>query len=172
MENKSKVILFSGSAGSGKTPIATYLSWNLGLPIFNNDAIRSEVMEDTKKPLDDKLHLERRNERLEKLLKSGKDFILDASIDRVWDGLRQKLTENGYEHFIISLDLSKKFIKSTADAKGYTGKAPQTVIDNWLSEHDYFIKGNEKIINLRIDDNNYQNRLELSLTAVKKFLKS
>ncbi len=41
-----KVILFAGAVGSGKTPISNYLSYKLNLPIYNNDAIRSEVIED------------------------------------------------------------------------------------------------------------------------------
>lgn len=39
-------ITFAGPVGSGKTPIAYYLSWNLALPILNNDSMRTETQED------------------------------------------------------------------------------------------------------------------------------
>ena len=38
-------ITFAGCVGSSKTPISNYLSTKLNLPIFNNDAIRSEIIE-------------------------------------------------------------------------------------------------------------------------------
>lgn len=43
---KQICILFAGPIGSGKSPIANYLSYKLNLPIFNNDTIRTEVRED------------------------------------------------------------------------------------------------------------------------------
>jgi cytidylate kinase len=46
MNNKKICITFAGAVGSSKTPISNYLSSRLNLPIFNNDTIRSEVIED------------------------------------------------------------------------------------------------------------------------------
>lgn len=64
MKNKKICITFAGAVGSSKTPISNYLSTKLNLPIFNNDAIRSEVIEDLG-IFDSEEHLKRRNARLE-----------------------------------------------------------------------------------------------------------
>lgn len=66
---KHLCITFAGAIGSSKSPIANYLSISLGLPIFNNDSIRSEVTEDLG-ILDSKEYLKRRNKRFQELLKS------------------------------------------------------------------------------------------------------
>jgi len=44
MKKEKFVILFAGAVGSSKSPIANYLSPKLNIPIFNNDAIRFEVI--------------------------------------------------------------------------------------------------------------------------------
>jgi len=38
------IVAFAGVVGSSKTPISNYLSGVFGLPVFNADAVRSEVM--------------------------------------------------------------------------------------------------------------------------------
>ncbi|MCC6563838.1 hypothetical protein IT087_03015, partial [Candidatus Uhrbacteria bacterium] len=43
---KPYCISFAGAIGSSKTPIAHYLSLKLGLPIHNNDVVRTEVKEE------------------------------------------------------------------------------------------------------------------------------
>ena len=40
--NKKFCITFAGAVGGSKTPIANFLSTKLNLPVFNNDAIRSQ----------------------------------------------------------------------------------------------------------------------------------
>ncbi len=39
-------ITFAAPVGSSKTPISNYLSGKLNLPIYNNEAARSEIIED------------------------------------------------------------------------------------------------------------------------------
>lgn len=79
--NKPLCIAFAGVVGSSKTPIANYLSCKLNLPVFNNDAIRSGVIEDLGM-LDTKVYEKRRDERLKEIIKNKISFICDASIDR------------------------------------------------------------------------------------------
>jgi len=79
------------------------------LPIFNNDAIRSEVIEDLG-VFDTEEHLKRRNLRLEEIISDGNSFICDVSIDREWKEFKEKLISSNYTFFIISLDLSKKLL--------------------------------------------------------------
>ena len=76
-EKRPICISFAAPVGTSKTPIATYLSWNTGLPIFSNDAIRSEVHQDTSSGnLDQEIYLERRDERLTKVISSKKVLFL------------------------------------------------------------------------------------------------
>ncbi len=76
-------VTFAGCIGSSKTPIATYLSYKFGLPIFNNDALRSEIIEDFREFREDE-YISRRNARCLELIESKKSFIFDASVDREW----------------------------------------------------------------------------------------
>lgn len=162
-------ILFAGAVGSSKTPIAMYLSGMLDLSIFNNDAIRTEVIEDLGR-FDSEEHLKRRNERLQGVLGRGFSFIVDASIDREWGTLQEWLPKYGYSFFIISLDLSKEKLIQLYEAKGYT-ESLQT-IDRFIADHEAFLKQYGNVVGLRITDENFSRRLELSYQAVcGKFLK-
>jgi hypothetical protein len=170
---KPKCILFAGMPGTGKDSIAYYLSWNLGLPMFNNDAIRLEVLEDTLKKLtevDDNIQLKRRNIRLNRLIKSKKSFIYNASVDRRWPYLEKKLKEEKFDYFIISINISKDLYKKMAKAKNYD--AAKWMTDQWRKEHDLFLAKYQDKVNLNIDNDNFKNRLNISLKAVSKFLKS
>jgi adenylylsulfate kinase-like enzyme len=61
-------LTFAGVVGSSKTPITNYLSGQLNLPVLNNDAIRTEVLEDLGEFNFDE-YIKRRNERAESILK-------------------------------------------------------------------------------------------------------
>ncbi len=162
-------ILFAGPAGCSKTPVAYYLSWNLNLPIFNNDAIRTEVREDTLcSELNGKLYLQRKNKRLEKILSLQVDFIYDASIDRDWLEIKEKLKRHNYYWFIISYNLSKKFIKEMAKAKKY--QASKELTDKWYNDHQKFLLNHGEEVDFVISDRNFPSRLKDSLQAVKLFL--
>jgi hypothetical protein len=160
-------ITFAGVIGSSKTPIANYLSCKLGLSIFNNDAIRSEVAEDLGFS-DEAVQEERRNKRLEDLLQSQLSFICDASVDRGWNIFKQKLSEYGYDWFIISLDLSKEKLVEFYKIKNY--QESLLVLDQYFSDHDRFIKENKKDIGISIDDSKFSDRLKLSYEAVSNNL--
>lgn len=110
-------ITFAGAVGSGKTPIATYLSYNLDLPVFNNDALRSEIFEDFW-VWNEEEYTKRRNERCLSILKEKKSFIFDASVDRAWSTLSEWLEINGYQAYVISLDLGEDFLKRLYESKG------------------------------------------------------
>jgi len=106
---KPKCILFAGAPGSSKTPVAIYLSWNLGLPVFNNDAIRREVAEDTLRRIcsQDPEFVKRQKERIDKFFKKRKSFIYDRNVDCTWEETKEKLNKYGYEYFLISFNLLK-----------------------------------------------------------------
>lgn len=166
---KKICVLFAGPVGCSKTPVAYYLSWNLGLPIFNNDAIRTEVHEDTlSKNLDNDLQLKIRNERLQKLIDSGKSFICDASIDRTWEKISQKLNDKGYEKFIISFDFGYDFLNKLYEAKSY--EAPAELRKQWLEEHDSFLKKYGHLVDLRITEDNFSKRLEIAFKAIEEMM--
>lgn len=87
------IVTFAGSPGSSKTPIATYLSGKFGLPIFNNDSIRTEVTEDLLKFNEEEFR-QRSLKRLNDLFNQGDSFILDASIDREWKNYQECLSNS------------------------------------------------------------------------------
>lgn len=168
--SKSSCILFAGPAGCSKTPTAVYLSWNLGLPVFSTDVIRMEVLEDIlENDLGNALISSRRDERLKKLINSKKSFIYDASIDRTWPEMKKEIERNDYRCFIISFDLTPELLAKMARAKRYG--AGQELVDKWYNDHQNFLKENGEEVSLSINDNNFPNRLDISLKAVEKFLK-
>lgn len=161
-------ITFAGAVGSSKTPIANYLSYKLALPIFNNDAIRTEVIEDFS-VFNEEEYLNRRNARGKEIIESGKSFIYDASVDREWKQLKDWLDEANYQCFVISLDLSSDFLKKLYEAKKYNESLER--IDEIVSDHENFIKNHGDQIKLHIDDSTFHDRLEISYKALKEIYK-
>jgi hypothetical protein len=165
--SKRICITFAGAIGSSKTPIANYLSVKLNLPVFNNDAVRTEVTEDLGK-FDSVEHIKRRNKRLKEITKSGISFICDLSVDREWKMLKKLLVKNKYRWYIISLDLSKQFLVKLYKVKGYNNSL--NVLDKFWNDHDNFIKNNGNEIGLHISDVDFKNRCETSFKKVRKYL--
>ena len=165
-------VLFSGAIGSSKTPIAIFLSEETGLPVFNNDSIRTEVLEDFRgsgeiSKIERELAYDfRRDERLNEVLKRGESFILDASIDRRWNILKAELEFHEYKWFIISLDLGKKLLLKLYKAKGYI---ISDSLDKTIEDHNLFIKKHKKEVGLHISDKSFRNRMKLSIEALKKW---
>lgn len=160
-------ITFAGAVGSSKTPISNHLSVKLLLPVFNNDAVRSEVIEDLGF-FDSKEHIRRRNQKLKEIIESKSSFIIDASIDRQWKELKEKIIANNCDVFIISLDLSKKLLTKLYKAKGYTESLKR--INELIKDHDNFLKEYSSDISLHISDKDFKKRNELSYKAVMKYL--
>lgn len=171
-----KVILFAGVPGAGKTPIAYYLSWNLRLPILNNDAVRSEVIENVGR-FDEEKFRSTTGERLSKVLSTSMNFIDDASIDRWYSSATsasQKFQDNGYKLLVISLDLSLKKIQELWAAKnyGFTEDWPEK-LNQWFDDHSHFLEHHDERRGggVHIDDDNYLSRLDIALAAAREFLK-
>ncbi|MDO8507643.1 MAG: hypothetical protein Q7S53_03670 [bacterium] len=163
-------ILTAGPPGASKTPVAYYLSWNLGLGMFSTDAIRLEVLEDIlENDLENEQINQRIDERLEKLINSKRSFIYDASIDRKWPKIKKQLEDNGYRYFIISFDLNPELLEKMAKAKRYG--SGQELVDRWYNDHQNFLEEYGQEVALSIKNNNFSNRLDISLKAVEKFLK-
>lgn len=159
MINKKICITFAGAAGCSKTPISNYLSTRLNLPVFNNDAIRSEVIEDLG-VFDSEEHIKRRNARLKEIAASGISFICDASVDREWGAFKEQFEANGYSFFIISLDLSKDLLERLYRAKGYFEFLE--VFDKFVEDHDAFLSKHGDDIGLHISDEDFAERLRIS----------
>ena len=137
MFKEKYVITFAGAVGSSKTPIAYYLSWKLNLPIFNNDSIRTEVVEE-EGDFSEMEYLKRRDDRIHQIVNSGMSFIYDASVDRIWKD--KKIfwrKELGYNVFIISLDLSKELLVKLYNAKKYNETLLR--IDELIEDHHIFL---------------------------------
>lgn len=165
--NKKVIITFAGMIGSSKSPIAHYLSCMFGLPIFNVDAIRSEVTEDYLEfNLEEFCH--RREERLKDMAEKNESFILDASIDRNWQDYKETIGDLGYKVFIISIDLSKEFITRLYQAKGYDESLKR--IDTLYDQHEEFLKNFGQDVSLHIGDAEFHERLMLSENKFREWL--
>lgn len=166
--SKKYCILFAGTVGSSKTPLAYYLSSVLNLSIFSNDAIRTEVAEDLL-AYNQQEYIKRQKQRLEKLLANGHPFIYDASIDRSWEKLKELLRGSGYEWFIVSIDLGKEFLSKLYQAKGYQETLER--IDSLLADHENFLAHYSQEANIHITDQNFKNRLVVAKAVFARWLK-
>ncbi len=163
---KKFVITFSGVPGSSKTPIAYYLSWNLGLPIFNNDTLRTESIEDTGS-FNPENYTKLRDARLDQLLALNTSFIYDASIDRQWASGKVWLDEHNYEHFVINMELDRDFVETLYKAKGYT----QTdKLEGWFEDHAKFLRNYPDVPNIHITSEAFPERLNISLKNTKEWI--
>ncbi len=163
---KKFCVLFAGPIGSSKSPIANYLSYKLNVPVFNNDIIRTEVREDLQN-FDADEYDQRRAQRIEELVNSGKPFIYDASIDRKWKDLGSQLIEKGYMPFIISLDISKDKLLRLYEAKNYSDLE---ALNRTYDDHQRFMQEFKDVVGLSIGDNQFADRLNLSLRAIEEFI--
>lgn len=167
MTQKKVCITFAGVVGSSKSPITNYLSTQLNLPVFNNDIIRTEVQEDIGSLVEAE-YLRRRDERLSAILKGGGPFIYDASVDRAWLRFRENLLENGYEWFIVSMDLSKELLLKLYNIKGY--EESKTRLDTLMDEHQKFLGVYNSDVGVHIDDAQFGHRLVLAHAAVSAWM--
>ena len=162
-----KCILFAAPIGAGKSPIANYLSYKLNLPVFNHDAIRTEVREDLLR-MDVTEYEQRKNSRAKELINMGISFIYDASVDRNWPETKQTLLEHDYSPFIISLDFSHEKLVAIYKAKGYTEFA---ALDKTFAEHQQFMAEHSADVSVAIGDSQFANRLNVAFAAAAEFTK-
>ena len=166
---KPYCIVFAAPVGAGKTTIAYYLSRDLWLPIYNNDALRAQLKADMGgDALDEDLVRHKRDEILKEMLSSGKSFIVDASVDREWAKFKQALSDNGYGCFIVSIDISREFLDQLTSVRGDSDSEDQ--VANWFRDHQNFIKEYKADIGISIDDHNYVHRLEIVQEAIRQWL--
>lgn len=167
MRNRKKfVVVFAGPVGSSKTPISFNLSQKFNLPIFNTDAIRTEVSEDLLK-YDVKEYEKRRDERLRILLNTGYSFILDGSVDREWEKYEKWIKLANYQIFFISIDLSREFVGKLFKAKLYQATKH---IDKWMNDHKIFLETYREIVDMHITDDNFKDRLSLSSEKLNQWI--
>jgi hypothetical protein len=167
MNDKKICITFAGAVGSSKTPITNYLSTKLLLPVFNNDAVHSEIIEDFGVFVDDE-YAKRRNARLEEIVKNGHSFICDASVDREWKDVKKQLIAHSYDFFIISIDLSKDLLTKLYKAKKYFESLER--IDELIQDHNNFLSQHSDDVNIHITDKDFINRIQISYNEVSKYL--
>ena len=151
-----------------KTPITNYISTKLWLPVFDTDAIRSEVREDLLVWDEDEVK-NRANKRLNSIIKEWKAFIFDVSVDRTRWKIKEILLKNHYNYFLISIDLDKKTLSNFYKAKWYDESMQR--IDNVYEDHQNFLKEFSDDINMHINERNYQNRLKNVYRVVSQWIK-
>lgn len=145
------------------------MSCNLGLPILNNDVIRTEVTEDLG-AFNQNEYLKRRDERILQMIHSDINFIYDASVDREWTNWKDRIESLKYEHFIISIDLGQSFLKKIHADKGYVETNER--IDQVIADHNNFLSKFESEVGVHISEQDFPNRLKISYDAVKNWLQN
>ena len=166
---KKFFISYAGAIWCGKSPITNYISTKLWLPVFDTDAIRSEVVEDLMKF--DEIEINKRiKERLNSVIEDWKSFIYDASIDRTRWILKEILIKNNYKFFIISIDLDRDTLLSFYKAKSYSESIK--MVDKVYEDHQKFLKDFWEDIDMHIDIKTYKNRLKNVYRAVNKWIQS
>lgn len=169
MNNIKFCITFAGSVGSSKTPISNYLSTKLNLPVFNNDAICSEVTEDLGF-FDSAEHIKRRDLMLKEIIENGTSFICDASVDREWKEYKKRLVANNYRWLIISLDLSKDLLVRLYKSKGYDESLKR--VDELINDHNVFLENNKADVGLHITDKDFKRRCQISYEKTSDWIES
>ena len=74
-----------------------------------------------------------------------------------------------YKYFIISLDLSKELLIKLYQAKGYDESLKR--LDTLLQDHEKFLERFSDDVGFSISDDQFLNRLELSLENVDDWIK-
>lgn len=166
---KPVCITFAAPVGASKTPIATYLSWNLGLPMWNNDAVRSEIAEDMGSWTQEEL-LRRCKERIPRLLASQRSFIGDVSIDRAWSTYAPWFEQAGYDVCVIFIDLARDHLERMYQAKGYHDSLLR--LDEFIEDHRSFVEKHTALCAIRVTEKEFSDRLEFVLQEVKRWLAS
>lgn len=158
-------ITFAAPIGTSKSPIAQYIANNLNLTIYQNDIIRTEVKEDL--GIYDNEEFEMRcTERIQNIIRKRSAFVCDVSVDRRWPELKEQLMKNNYNCFVISINLSKDFITQLYKSKGYN----LDNLDQSIKDHEVFCSKNKDAIGMTINEADFPDRLEKSLTGCKKWL--
>jgi predicted kinase len=166
-------ITFAGVPGSSKSIVAHYLSETFGLPIFSNDNLRFEVREDM---LAEDINVpevlrefdKRRAERRERLFAARQSFILDASVDRSWAEMRQRLEAVGYRWFVIDMELSEAFL-----TRLYTKTDRPKAVEQlpmYLEQHQTFMATHGDAVGLQITDELFPERCARAANAVAAFI--
>ena len=162
-------ITFAGPYGASKSPIAQYLSCQLGWPRLENDVIRKEVREDQLSPaLDTEEYNRRAVARIKELVQARQNFIYDASQDRGWQTFMHNFEPDAYQFGVISIDLSPSFYKKLIQAKEYPLTDQET--ERYLAEHQQFLDRFSDAIICHITDENFLHRLNVAWQAVRQFI--
>lgn len=160
-------VTFAAPVGASKTPIATYLSWNLGLPVWNNDAIRSEIAEDLGHCPEDELR-RRANERIQRLLATGRSFIADVSVNHSWETYAPLFEKAGYDVCIISIDVTREHLERMYLAKDYHESLKR--LDQLVATHARFMQTYGGRCDIKVTEATFPDRLEFALRAVRGWL--
>jgi len=105
--NKKALIVFSGIPGSGKTTVAKYLVTSFNAVHVCNDDLRT-ICAKQNVPYSTDLTIELLNLLIQ--IKNG-FIILDASIDRKYDDVKEWAIKNKYKLIIISINCPLEILR-------------------------------------------------------------
>lgn len=168
INHKKLIICLSGIPASGKTHIAKVLEEKYNAVRVENDEIRrviKKIMPDTDR--------DERQEILQEFLiwlisnykyKNGL-IILDSSIDRKYDAVREIASENGFGIFVIKVNVSREVAEKRARGRN-NGKEDMHFtkeIGRWIRENEDFARKGK--IDIIVENND-----EMDLNNIFKML--
>lgn len=136
---------------------------------MNNDALRSEVIEDLGK-FNENEYLKWRDRMIKETIENEISFIYDTSVDRKCKEFKEVLVTNNYYYFIISIDLSKELLINLYQTKGYFESLKR--IDELLNDHKIFLENYSNDVDLSISDNDFKNQCQISYQKTTEWIKA
>ncbi len=165
---KKVCVCFAGVPGCDKSPLAVRLSWEFGLPVFSNDMIRREIRIENQCKLDIDQYNNRKDGYLNKLLAKGRSIVYDASVDRTWQEFKKRLTQEGYDTFLISFDLSAEFVTRLGSSANSLIESESMQV--YFTQHDVFLDNLRTDADVHITDESFADRFDICIKAIDDML--
>lgn len=129
------------------------------------------LLDNAADPMVRKEFLTRAYARYQSLLQSKVNFIDDSSADRSWkqkpDDQYFQLVEHGYDYFIISMDVSEKFITKLHNANKSTSRGEAK---RYYEDHRTFLELYSNDVGVHITDQNFPDRMAICEQAAGAFI--
>jgi len=181
---KPYAVVFSGVPGTSKSITAQAISCEFQIPILSNDTVRFEVKEDLRvKHLSIKEDLEfasvnqngalveydrRIKERRLEILDRGIPIVLDGSVDRTWETVKNDLMVNNYDWFMVDMELTRQFMEDLYRGTGREAFIDQ--LDSYFEDHRIFIEHHQADISVEITDDLFLDRRKVAIDGLHRFL--
>lgn len=137
------LITFSAIPGAGKSTISKQLQDKFNIARINKDDLH-DIMVTMGEAHNEEL-LKAAVARLSKMLADkGKVILFDSSIDRKYDELSEWTSKNGYELFVVEIEVSREVLERRIIERNKEGADDYLKeMDRWENEHRNFVESHK-----------------------------